>query len=145
MENLAPPLDLLLNIKMKLSNGESLRMALQNYLSEENEAFRKTTTSWLYFKTHNDLEAIRIYQSIKSPYRKILLDILWTGLQGNSILIRLEELEKDLVQACKMEIEKKIQVLPIKVLIPLLLFQFPAFLILLLGPIFRNFLEGLSF
>ncbi len=82
--------------------------------------------------------------AIKSPHRRALLDLLAMALAGQPILQNLEELKREICEAVDIEIKNHIELLPVKMLIPLLFFQFPAFLILLFGPLLRSLLEELN-
>jgi hypothetical protein len=81
---------------------------------------------------------------IGSPQRRALVDLIATALSGQPILAHLEELKLELVNAIDLEIRGHIELLPIKMLIPLLMLQFPAFLILLFGPLLGRLLQELN-
>jgi hypothetical protein len=57
------------------------------------------------------------------------------------ILAHLIELENEVVRSCESELEEQIQKLPIKLMLPVLFLMFPAYLILLLGPILLSILS----
>ncbi|MBK7889502.1 MAG: hypothetical protein IPJ84_01220 [Bdellovibrionales bacterium] len=79
-----------------------------------------------------------------SPYRRALYLIILDGFNGQPVFERLSELKADLEDQAELDIESHIDRLPLLMLAPLLLLQFPAFLILLLGPIASHFLEALK-
>lgn len=79
-----------------------------------------------------------------SPYRRALFNIILDGFNGQPVFERIAELKIDLEDQAELDIESHIDRLPLLMLAPLLLLQFPAFLILLLGPIVSHFLEGLK-
>lgn len=81
---------------------------------------------------------------LSSLYRRSLLQILERGLRGEAVYSVLLQLETELVEACQEEISNKVARLPFILLIPLLLFQFPAFLMLLFGPLLQNFFHSLG-
>ena len=56
----------------------------------------------------------------------------------------LKDLEKEIMEVCKEDLEKHLEKLPYICLIPLMLFQFPAFLLLLIGPLVLNLLHILQ-
>jgi hypothetical protein len=82
--------------------------------------------------------------SIRSPQRRALVDLIATALSGQPILTHLEELKLELVNAIDLEIRGHIELLPIKMLVPLLLLQFPAFLVLLFGPLLSRLIQELN-
>lgn len=57
---------------------------------------------------------------------------------GQPVLDHLAALEDEITKAADAELDIHISTLPFKMLIPLLLFQFPAYLVLLLGPALRE-------
>lgn len=139
MEGLAPPLELLIVVKSSLECGESVRTGVSKYIGSNKSDFAQTVSRWLFAFDQNGKHQ-EILRSIPSSHRQATLRVLEQGLMGQSIMPTLVELEKEIDYACKREIEEFIALLPIKLLVPLLLFQFPAYLILLLGPLLKNFL-----
>ena len=142
MVSLAPPLQAVLEIRLHIESGLSVSRAVKTYIQASPEdSFAKELGLWLFAEetggTFNT-------QNLKSLYRKHLLDILKRGLKGEPVLEILEEYEKDLVEISKEDLEKHLQKLPFISLIPLLLFEFPALLIILIGPLFLNLLSVLQ-
>lgn len=74
-----------------------------------------------------------------SLVRRQCLEVLSQGLQGEPIYSQICSLEEEVFEASRLEIEEFVALLPMKSLIPLLFFQFPAFLALLLGPFLLSF------
>ena len=142
MVSLAPPLQAVLEIRLHIESGMSVSRAVKSYVqSSPEDSFAKELGLWLFAEeaggTFNT-------QKLKSLYRKHLMDILKRGLKGEPILEILEEYEKDLVEICKEDLEKHLQKLPFISLVPLLLFEFPALLIILIGPLYLNLLSALQ-
>ncbi len=140
MENLAPPVDLLIEIRFGIEKGQSVRASLLKYLgSKDLSDWAIEVRLWL-----NLLELGRPtgHVTAKMPIsRRQVLDVIERGLRGESILPLVLSLETELIQAMNLEIEEFAAKLPIKSMIPLLFFQFPAFLLLLLGPFLTQFLN----
>ncbi len=134
MDCLAPPLNALLQIQMNIKNGLSIRSAIHLYLKNYPDCdFAISLKQWLYHQ-----ETGKIYEDpglAKKPYRKTLLDILERGLKGEPVLSLLNELEEELKSAALEDLDRQIQKLPFISLIPLFLFQAPAFFLLLLAPL----------
>lgn len=140
MEGLAPPLQLIHHLRYCLEGGESTRSALISYLDSENDDFVKGLKTWFVaFQVGRDLDLTHAHW-MTSPHRKVLLDLIRIGLEGQPIYSHLCELEQEVLAACKDEIEEYLNILPMKVLVVLLLFQFPAFLLLLFGPLLHSLL-----
>jgi len=143
MENLAPPLICLLELQSALSNGESVRNGLLKYLSQSKDDFSNLTRKFL-FAWDKGQDWRKLIQEEKSSYRRILLELVASGLSGLSIQNQLKEVQIEIERGMDLEIKRHIELLPFKMMIPLLLFQFPAFLLLLFGPILNQLLKELS-
>lgn len=142
MVSLAPPLQAVLEIRLYIENGKSVSQAIKTYVqSALEDPFAKELGLWLFAEETGGSFNIK---SLKSIHRKHLLDILKRGLKGEPVLEILEDYEKDLIEICKEDLEKHLQKLPFIALIPLLLFEFPALLILLVGPLLLNLLSALQ-
>ena len=141
MAPLAPPLQATLNIRLYLELGFSVSHSIKYYAKKfPEDNFAKSLGEWIFFE-----ETERIYDlSHFSPYRRNLVEILKRGLKGEPILERLEEFEEELKDICKNELEKHLEKLPFISLIPLMIFQFPAFLLLFIGPLVLNLFSSLT-
>lgn len=143
MEDLAPPLKCLLEVRYGLENGASVLFSLKLVAKGQKGQLNKEIVDFLISYEKGD-KGKELIGELKSPYRVALFEVFLRGLEGEPILNRLKELEAEMVQESHYEIEKKISDLPFITMIPLLLFQFPAFLILLFGPLLLKFMEGLN-
>ena len=142
MVSLASHLQAALEIRLHIENGQSLSQAVKSYIqSALEDPFSKELGLWLFAE---ETGGIFNTKNLKSVYRKHLMDILKRGLKGEPVLEILEEYEKDLVEICKEDLDRHLQKLPFIALIPLLLFEFPALLILLIGPLLLNLLSALQ-
>jgi hypothetical protein len=79
-----------------------------------------------------------------SPQRRALMQLVLSGVRGESVLPRLREIEIEIRRQCEHEIECFVRKLPLLMLGPVFLLLFPAFLILLLGPLLDQLLKGLG-
>lgn len=141
MESLAPPLDLVLWIKYDLEKGLSVKFSLQNYIKKADGQFQVVLMTWLsLYEQGKPTDIVKNAQS--SQIRRSLIEVLERGLKGEPILKTLELLEQEIIMACEAEIDEKVQKLPFLLLIPLLLFQLPAFLLLLFGPLLSMLLSS---
>jgi hypothetical protein len=147
MDGLNPALRLLLTVKTSMERGESVRQGLmkslhrpaQPYTHSNTDEFSALVSAW-FARHEQGISASTVRAKIKSPYRRNLLDLIERGLKGEPILQPLRNLEIEMIQACHEELERRILMLPMKALIPLLFLQFPALAILFLCP----FLSRLS-
>lgn len=143
MESVAPPLLLLLAVKRVIEKGEPVKSGILNYVRKERGDFPALVTRWLsILQQGQDPRPLVI--SVKSLYRQTLLDVLERGLRGEAIYALLNQMEEEIISACEEEISSRIARLPFFMMIPLLLFQFPAFLVLLFGPLLKNFFHSLG-
>ena len=134
MDYLAPPLNAVLQIQLHIKSGLSVRTAIQLYVQEFPKCpFAKQIELWRFHietgQSYNNPELL------KKNYRTALLKILERGLKGEPILTFLQDFQEELTHICLQELDQQVQKLPFLTLIPLFLFQVPAFFLLLLGPL----------
>jgi hypothetical protein len=140
VDGLAPTLKLLLAVKSGIERGESIRTTTQKYIVRENDELSRLVATWLS-RRDQGVTTGDLLKNVKSPFRQSALQIVDRGLSGESIYQQLLLLEEETIEAAKFEIETFLSLLPIKMLVPLLLLQFPAFLLLLFGPLLAEFLK----
>jgi len=143
MDHIAPPLQLVANIKRSVEVGSSIRSGVLSFIQAENSHFAKDVSKWISLNDQG-LDTAIILQKQRSQYRRSLLELLERGLRGESIYVYLCQLEQEIIEACQDEISRKLSKLPFLLLGPLLLMQFPAFLLLLFGPLLENFFHSLG-
>ncbi len=143
MDGLAPPLVLLDCVKRSIEKGQSVKVGILAYLKKSNHGFSVVVTQWLGLLQQGK-DTAPLIQTIGSIHRRTLLHVLERGLRGESVYNVLIQLEEELIEACHEEINKRLAMLPLIMLVPLLLFQFPAFLILLFAPLMQNFFHSLG-
>lgn len=144
MENLAPPLSVVLQLQLEMENGHSFRESLRQVLRLcEEDDFVATVREWSVRKSHNQTTH-SLAKSLVSPYRRTLLDLFERGWNGEPILEPLRSLEVEIRVAAQAELDQFIATLPFRAMIPLLLLQFPAYMLLLLGPILADLSRGLG-
>ncbi len=134
MDYLAPPLNAVLQIQLKIKSGLSMQSAIQSYLQDfPNCYFTKQISMWLFCRQTGKHFNDKILKG--KMYRKTLLDIFDRGLRGEPVLQILQDFQNELKEISRQELDKQIQRLPFLTFIPLFLFQIPAFLLLLLAPL----------
>lgn len=145
MEGLAPSLKCLIEVQSALQNAETARIGLNRYLRgvSPSEPFGSEIRQFLFaWDQAQDWKAV--VSRIRSAHRRALLELIASALSGQPVLAHLEELRSEIMTACDLEIRHHLEVLPIKMLMPLLLMQFPAFLLLLFGPLLARLIEELN-
>ncbi len=142
MENLNPTLHLLLCARRALEKNQVVRIGIDRFLHESRSPFATTVAHWLSSLQKSQTDPIHRLRI--NPLQKALLNLLQRGLKGESIYQQLVSLEEEVLEACQIEIQAFLLKLPVLMLIPMLLFQFPAFMILLFGPIVGQILTALN-
>jgi len=140
MEGLSPPLHLCMEIRIGIENGDSMQTTIDRYLMNNPTVFGQFVQKW-YFMYKQGRSTSDFLNSLESQYRQTLLEVVEGGLNGQPILKLITELETEIMQATKDELDADLKLLPLKLLLPLLLFQFPAFLLLLFGPLLSTILK----
>jgi hypothetical protein len=145
MEGLNPPLKCLIEIQAAIQNGETARVGLSRYLHGATtcDSFAIGVRRFL-FAWDQGQNWRAVVTEVKSPHRRALLELIGTALLGQPILSHLEELRIELIRVTEAEIQQHLEMLPLKMLMPLLLFQFPAFLILLFGPLLTRLIMEIN-
>ncbi len=158
MEGLAPPLEALICLRYEIEKGNSVKSALKNYLATKSFVRAQSRFRLLHWRAKEPSLHIKLSQLLrayeagenfpifaveKKPHRMALMNVLSRGLKGEPIHTYLLQLEEELREACEEDLETHIATLPVKMLFPLLLLQFPAFLLLLLGPLMMQILNSL--
>lgn len=122
----------------KAASGESAAALDREFIKEAMEFLRRSED---VDQTGHPLDVSDL--RCRTVYRESLFIILSDGILGNAILPRMRELRTEIEAQLELDLKAHVDSLPLKMLVPLLLFMFPSFLILLLGPITRNFVEAL--
>lgn len=135
MENLAPPLILLWDVKRALEKGQSVSVGVQNYLNRKNgQVFRRQIQIWWLSQQNSHV----VFDKKQMSYhRRYLLEILEQGLKGQSILPTLYLIESEMILSCENEIHLYVARLPLLSLIPLTFLIFPSMLLLLVAPLLK--------
>lgn len=142
MEYLAPPYHFVLDLIYELESGGTVRSAVKKHLALVPGEFCLLLKQWLR-KQELGSEKV-ISPDIQSVYQKSIWDLLEMSVQGVSVLSPLYELESELRFACEEQLEQHLASLPYKLMIPLLFFQFPALLLLMLGPLLAQLVMEVS-
>lgn len=143
MEDLAPSHHFVLQLIEDLRGGVPLRLSVQRYLNAHHHDFSRNLLNW---RAHLEKGTLNLFQeqlrkNKVTIYQETLFNLLLASIQGASILEPLEALEREMRQESRQQLEAHLGKLPFQLLVPLLLFQFPAFLILILGPLLSQMLK----
>lgn len=143
MEGISPNLKLIMSIRQSLESGDSVRSAIRVYLSKNNDEASYDMSIWLaQIESAQRSNQTNKSEKVVNRTRQDVFQLIFRGLQGQSILPQLILMEEESCEAAKLEIEALSAILPLKALIPLLILQFPALLLLLFGPLLRQMLAS---
>ncbi len=143
MVSINPLLKIICDIRMQMESGVSAKSALEIYLQKNHDDFSGVVRQWFIGFQHQSCHN-QLNDSYSSPYRKIFFQILESGFKGQMIFEALCQLEGEVNYACEQELELALQRLPFKLMLPMLALLFPAYLILLIGPILKQLIEGFN-
>jgi hypothetical protein len=143
VESIAPLQNCIIYLIFLLEGGNSLNKSIDIYIKEFDDDVALGVREWLFIRGQG-LEVDDFVNQQKNLHRKALFKLLDKGFKGQSVLGFLKNLEQEVECAVKSEISKFISYLPLKMMVPVFFLQFPAYLILLLGPILTDLIKGVS-
>jgi hypothetical protein len=132
-----------MDVRYHLENGQSVLWALNKSIEGCSDDFSRDIARLLI--AANQGRRLKFEEILStSPYRRAALELFELGMGGEPILRTLKELETEVREASARELEHYIRQLPVRAMLPVLLLQFPAFLLLVLGPMVVETLKGLN-
>lgn len=136
MEDMTPPLlNAVREVRWRISSGKSMKESLQLYLDGTGTPFSQQLREWWALKSQGRAQNDSRFTT---HLQQAFINLVERGCAGQPVLLHLDALEGEIESAANAELELFVAALPFKVLLPMLLFQFPAYLLLLLGPILRE-------
>jgi hypothetical protein len=136
MEYLTPPvLQAVREIRWHVESGKAMKEAVQSYLNSASDSFAMLLREAWVLKWQGKS---RTEFNFRSRLQTALWRLIERGCAGQPSMESLCALESEIEKAAQYELESHLAAVPFKILIPLLLFQFPAYLVLLLGPVLRE-------
>ncbi len=142
MEHLAPPYQFTLDLLYELESGGTARSAVKKYTTQFQNEFCLMLKHWLRLQEFGEL--VLAEPAFKSSYQKAIWDLLMLSQQGVSLIVPVRELELELRFVCEEQLEQHLATLPYKLMIPLLFLQFPALMVILLGPLLAQLLTEVA-
>lgn len=140
MEDLSFLLKLCLHVRVSIEGGEALRVSLFRFAEMKETFLNFKLKNWIthFDQTGGENCAETLFTHHQT---QIFLEILFQGLNGHSIYERVKAMEEEFIEVCKDEFQRELDKLPYILMIPLLLFMFPAYMLLLIGPILNLFIK----
>lgn len=142
MKSISSNLDFLVELRLSLARGDSFKSFMIFYCKEHTNSLAKQLSALLLSYQQN--KPIYEFVSNNSPERELVLDLVWRALNGEPVLKHFSSLEDELICRAHTELDEKIKKLPIKVLLIVVFFHFPALLILALLPLLHEFIGALK-
>lgn len=137
MDSLTPPLlTALREMRWHLLAGRSVKDAMDAYLQVTNDEFSRKMRELWTLRHQGTLNCGEI--NLPTHYHRAFWDLLERGLLGQPIVDPMNNLEEEVERVSLRDLEMHVATLPFKALLPLLFLQFPAFIILLIGPLMRE-------
>ncbi len=148
MSRLSPILSLLMDLETAVERGESVAYALRAIRSRR-QALHQTQEMGLNLWIDDLLlswERGRPARAVSAPgdISLQLAEILDEGWRGASVLRELSDLRAYAEEQAESDLENFVQALPLRSLIPLLLFQLPSLMLVLLWPILQKLVRDLG-
>jgi hypothetical protein len=142
MEGIAPTLLLCSEMRLGMECGQSALTTAKRISMSLPIDIRTDFLKIIYEYDKNGSVQIEKYRGL-SRHRIALFALITLAFVGEPILPRLKELESEIKSECEEELDKYVVKMSFQAMIPLLLLQLPAFLLLLFGPILNSFTKGL--
>jgi tight adherence protein C len=125
-------------IRLQIQLGRSVSSSVDYCAQNAKDPYLKALNMWR-IRAEAGQEQTKIQGLlpilVKTPARRAFLSIILKGLKGAPIDEFLKELEQEFFHLAETTYSKHLQLLPLKLLMPLALFIMPAILILLIGPL----------
>ena len=132
---------------MALESGEALLPTLKRLSAEMPSSVRRPLLKLIYASESQGVRApldCELSGELKSDLGRAVFSLITHGLRGEPVVSRLKELEDEIIRASMDAVDLFVQTLPIKALLPVFFLQFPAFLLILLGPILNAFIKEMQ-
>jgi hypothetical protein len=136
MAHIAPSISFIREVISGIEQGKSVGQVLDAVvLLDQADFFKKMKVWWSIKKSGGEPPQI-----FRSHYQQSLIEILENGLLGGAIHDHLCRLEAEMIQEFERQWKAFLESLPLKLSVPLLLFFFPSYVVLLFGPLLVQFL-----
>lgn len=138
MDDIAAPYVFIEKLRHELEAGASLLPVLRRYVRENTNDLSEQLELWLL---HVQTQSLPVGEVQKSwpLYRKSIFDLLDLSRSGVSIIEPLKSMEQELLKVCENDLQRHLDRLPFKLMVPMLFLQFPAVMLLIVGPLMIQF------
>lgn len=143
MDYIAAPYIFIESLRYELESGASLLPIIRRYIQESSNDLSEQLEVWLANTQTQRLPTGEL-QKNWPIYRKSIFDLLDLSRSGVSIIEPLQSMEQELLKICENDLQRHLDRLPFKLMIPMLFFQFPSVMLLLIGPLMVQFFTEVS-
>lgn len=141
MDSISPAQKLLYDFLLQIESGKSCLRAFKLAMSSAKGVVQAECRELLFQYESGKAFLVRS----KTPeLRKVIYEIIFQGLQGVPVQQRIESVIEDVEQSANADIDRFIARVPIYSLVIVLFFYFPAFMLLIMGPIVQELLNSLG-
>ena len=137
MVHLVPSISFVKVLIEQLEQGQSTFQAIKATAAQEASPF--ATQVYLWANQQRTGGSLKLWLP-KSHFQLSLMQILLNGMEGSPVYESLKELASEMEMEFELQWKRHLETLPAKLSIPLLLFFFPAYMIMLFGPLLSKFL-----
>ena len=136
MVHLVPSISFVKVLIENIEAGQSVFQAVRISAEQEQSAFSSQVYLWS-LQQRNGGE--QVYWQPKTHFQLSLMQILSGGLQGAPIYETLKQLLEEMELEFDQQWKRHLETMPVRLSIPLLLFFFPAYIVMLFGPLISKF------
>lgn len=142
MERVNPVLECILDVEAALLSGESIRSGLIYFIKSSTSRDLQRQCKSFLIAYENGQDISKFNKNIKSDLKMSLFHLFERGLRGEPILEYLRHLKTFTIEQSEKDISQFLSVLPFKAMVPLFVFQLPALIMILFGPLIVNIQES---
>ena len=124
-----------------MEEGRSLVSSIKMTHNEEQTPFSTKVYLWLHY--HHQKQKDGPWNP-SSHFQMGLQQILHEGLEGAPVYETLKQIQEEMEMEFEHQWKKHLETLPVRLSIPLLLFFFPAYLLMLFGPLLTQFIKEIQ-
>lgn len=144
MESVEPLIEFILHLRKGLEKGQSLQKMIEIFLQTATKSHFKWELMRVYASLSQGQSLQPLLETTQSRLRRQLWILIQRSREGEPILPFIVALESEALLAFEDCTTNHLQKLPFLMMIPLLFFMFPAFGLLILGPILDIFFHSLQ-
>lgn len=137
MVHIVPSISFVKQFRGFVEGGFSIKQSLQKACHRESGEFSLKVSLWL----SSFERGCPVDELFTSHFQQSFMEVVELGLRGAPVLQQVERIEREMEQEFEIQWKAYLETLPMKLAIPLLIFFFPAYLILLFGPLLTQFLQ----